>query len=134
MEINFRKNLRKILDDRDISVKELASMTGISKRTLENYLGSRESIPPVDYGYRIAKVLDVTVEYLLTGTDKNTMRDESGKAVAFKNFFKKFNSSESMNNLSEEDMKAVSDIVNIIINVKNTTNHVSVDNVEIEKH
>lgn len=39
-----------------------------------------------------------------------------------------------MNNLSEEDMKAVSDIVNIIINVKNTTNHVSVDNVEIEKH
>ena len=69
MEVNFRKNLRTLLDYEYVSVKELAEMTGIPKRTLENYLGARESLPPIDYAYKIAKALHVSMEYLLTGND-----------------------------------------------------------------
>ena len=33
------------------------------------YLGSRNSLPNVDLGVKIAKALDTTVEYLVTGED-----------------------------------------------------------------
>jgi transcriptional regulator with XRE-family HTH domain len=65
----FRENLREELDYQDISVKELSAKTGISKRTIENYLSKRGSIPPADYACKIANLLNVPVEWLVTGTD-----------------------------------------------------------------
>ena len=50
-----------------MTVKELAFLTGISNRSIGNYLNSRESMPPADYACKIAKALNTTVEYLLTG-------------------------------------------------------------------
>lgn len=67
MSKSFRENLREELDFRGISVKQLSEMTGISKRTLENYLSNKGTIPPADYAYKIASVLNVTVEYLING-------------------------------------------------------------------
>lgn len=63
----FKENLRKMLVDKNMSVKELAFLAGISKRSIENYLGNRASMPPADYAYQIAKVLGVSVEELVMG-------------------------------------------------------------------
>lgn len=73
----FRENLREELDYQDISVKELAAKTGISKRTIENYLSSRGSIPPADYACKIANLLDVPVEWLVTGINASVLTDDS---------------------------------------------------------
>lgn len=72
----FRENLREELDYKGISVKQLSDMTGISKRTLENYLGNKETIPPADYACKIAAVLNVTVEYLVNGYKAPTVELE----------------------------------------------------------
>lgn len=38
---------------------------------MDNYLGVRSSIPPADIAVKIASALNVSVEYLVTGVEKN---------------------------------------------------------------
>jgi len=67
--MGFRENLRTELSYQDIKVKELAAMIGISKHTLDNYLNVRKYMPSADVAVKIANVLGVSVEYLVTGED-----------------------------------------------------------------
>lgn len=67
----FRENLRSELNFQGLTVKELSAKTGIVKGTLDNYLGVRSSIPPADIAVKIASALNVSVEYLVTGIEKN---------------------------------------------------------------
>jgi transcriptional regulator with XRE-family HTH domain len=53
-------------------VKELAARSGLSKRTIDNYLRENGSIPSAEAAVKIAKALEVTVEYLVTGRDPKT--------------------------------------------------------------
>jgi transcriptional regulator with XRE-family HTH domain len=76
MGTEFKKNLRAELDYLDWTVKELSAKTGIAKRTLDCYLGARASMPPADAAVKIAGVLGVSVEYLVTGK-------EGGKGPVF---------------------------------------------------
>ncbi|MDE7392621.1 MAG: helix-turn-helix domain-containing protein [Treponemataceae bacterium] len=76
MDSVFRETLRSELDFQDIKVKELAVKTGISQRTLEGYLGARGSIPPADVAVRIAQVLNVSVEYLVTGDSEQNVKSK----------------------------------------------------------
>jgi transcriptional regulator with XRE-family HTH domain len=65
--MRFRENLKAELVYQGILVKELSAKTGISKRTLDNYLREKGSMPPADYAVLIAKALNTSVEYLVTG-------------------------------------------------------------------
>lgn len=65
--MRFRENLKAELTYQGILVKELSAKTGISKRTLDNYLREKGSMPPADYAVLIAKALNTSVEYLITG-------------------------------------------------------------------
>lgn len=76
MDSVFRDTLRSELDFQDIKVKELAVRTGISQRTLEGYLGARGSIPPADVAVKIAQVLNVSVEYLVTGDSEQNAKNK----------------------------------------------------------
>ena len=69
MKANFRTNLRAELDYLGLTVKELSKKTGIAKGTLNCYLSTRASMPPADIAAKIAKALNVTVEYLVTGQE-----------------------------------------------------------------
>ena len=71
MGCSFKENLRSELLFQDISVKELAELTGIPKASINNYLNARESMPPADYACRIAKALHTTVEKLVGSNDMN---------------------------------------------------------------
>jgi transcriptional regulator with XRE-family HTH domain len=75
--MGFRENLKAELLYKDMLVKELATRSGVKKRTLDNYLREEGSMPPADAAVRIADALDVSVEYLITGKDKSkkTKRD-----------------------------------------------------------
>lgn len=69
MEQTFKERLRSLLDNKGLYVKELAAKTNMSKRSIDNYLGGQTSMPPADVAVRIAKALDTTVEYLVTGIE-----------------------------------------------------------------
>lgn len=99
----FKENLKELLEYHDMTIKELAFYTGISHRSIENYLNSRESIPPADYACKIAKALDTTVEYLVYGSDSNSTKPEYPSALLsiIKNF----------NDLQDNDQKLVASLV-----------------------
>ena len=65
--MSFKENLREAIDFCGIEQKELANKANISLRNIENYLRENASIPSADKAVRIAQVLGVTVEYLVTG-------------------------------------------------------------------
>ena len=68
--MTFKERLRDELNFQDITVKELASKTGIKKGTIDSYLSVRNSIPTADNAVKIARALNITVEYLITGINK----------------------------------------------------------------
>jgi len=65
--MGFNENLKGELEYKGMLVKELAHKTGIPKQTIDKYLLSSGSMPPVDKAVAIARVLGVPVEYLVTG-------------------------------------------------------------------
>jgi len=65
--MSFRDNLRETLDYLSIEQKELATKTGLSLKTIENYVKKDSSVPSADKAVLIAQALGVTVEYLVTG-------------------------------------------------------------------
>jgi len=71
--MSFKDNLKGELEYKGIQVKELAYKTGIPKQTIDKYLLSNSSMPPADKAVSIAKILEVTVEYLVTG-NKNPIK------------------------------------------------------------
>jgi transcriptional regulator with XRE-family HTH domain len=80
-EMGFRENLKSELAYKGMLVKELAAVSGISRHTLDNYLNTRGHIPSADMAVKIARVLDVSVEYLVTGEDPLYKRAPPGRGV-----------------------------------------------------
>jgi len=68
--MGFKENLKAELAYKNILVKELATISGINRRTIDNYLREDSSMPPADAAVRIAAALGVTVEHLITGHEQ----------------------------------------------------------------
>jgi transcriptional regulator with XRE-family HTH domain len=77
--MGFRENLKTELAYSGILVKELAAQSGLKKHTIDNYLSVRGRMPAADAAVRIARVLGVSVEYLVTGYETT----ENKSAVHF---------------------------------------------------
>ena len=67
--MGFRENLKAELSYSGMLVKELAAQSGVKKHSLDNYLCVRGRMPAADVAVRIARVLGVSVEYLITGSE-----------------------------------------------------------------
>ena len=66
--MNFWERVDTERDYKNMTRKELAGRAGFSLTSLSTGI-TRGSIPAADVALRIAKVLDVSIEYLLTGDD-----------------------------------------------------------------
>ena len=64
----FKERLADELTYKGFAIKEFAAKVGISVSTLNMYL-YRNSIPAADVAVKMAKVLNVTTEYLITGEE-----------------------------------------------------------------
>lgn len=78
--MGFKENLKAELSYQNVLVKELAEKTGISKRTIDNYLRDKHSDPTAENAVKIAQALGVSAEYLVTGRD-NTLKKDNGKTI-----------------------------------------------------
>ena len=63
----FADRLKEEMDYVGISRKELAYYADVKQRALDMYLGTQQSMPAADIAVKLAKVLHVSVEYLVTG-------------------------------------------------------------------
>ena len=100
--MEFRERLRDEMDYQGISAKDLADMTGIIKRTIDNYLKSNPQEPGVYNAQKIAKALKVSVEYLVTGREYKSSIPVTGEKLEFLNSFEK---------LPQEERQLVSTLV-----------------------
>jgi transcriptional regulator with XRE-family HTH domain len=71
--MGFKENLKAELAYKNILVKELASISGVNRRTIDNYLREDGSIPSADAAVRIAAALGVSVEYLIAGNEQREL-------------------------------------------------------------
>jgi transcriptional regulator with XRE-family HTH domain len=89
----FKENLKSELEFQDIKVKELAAKTGISRRTIDQYLSAAAKMPSAENAVKIAKVLGVSVEYLVTGkpaeSSDETISQELHLFQKYRTFLKK---------------------------------------------
>jgi len=67
--MGFKENLKSELLYSGISVKELSIKSGVNKYSIDNYLNASGQIPSLEAGHKIAQALNVTVEYLITGSE-----------------------------------------------------------------
>ncbi len=85
-----------------LSANDLAELTNISKRTIDNYLKNNPQEPGVYNAQKIAKALKVSVEYLVTGIEyKNTITVTGDKLELLTSFDK----------LPEDDQKLIKKLV-----------------------
>lgn len=79
--MGFKENLKDELAFHDMMVKELAVKTGISRRTLDNYLREKPASPTAENAVKIAHVLGVSVEQLVTGKDSAAFVQEKSQQL-----------------------------------------------------
>ena len=79
--MGFKENLKAELSFKNLMVKELADKTAINKSTLDNYLRDKHSSPTVENAVKIAQVLGVSVEYLVTGIDSLEVSKENAELI-----------------------------------------------------
>jgi transcriptional regulator with XRE-family HTH domain len=102
--MGFRENLKEVLIYQNITVKELAERTGISKHTLDHYLTKNGSRPQVELAVKIARALNVSVEYLVYGdTASNTKNSRNIDGLVKK-----------MESLSDKDFIFVKRVIELL--------------------
>lgn len=75
--MGFAENLRDELEYQGMQVKELAEKTGLSINTLNKYRPGSTVVPTVDNAAKIAKTLNVSLDYLVTGTNSEVSAENA---------------------------------------------------------
>lgn len=84
--MSFRERLKEEIAYQGLQLKEVAAKADISKRTLDTYVDKRERMPAADVAVKLAKALNVTAEYLVTGDDG---KNENSRAVVLYHKYEK---------------------------------------------
>ena len=72
--MSFKINLKNELIFQNIQIKELAGKINISYPSLLSYVNYKEALPNINVAYKIAKELNVSVEYLVTGKAEDKIK------------------------------------------------------------
>lgn len=57
------------MKNKDITAKDLGLLTGIGYRTIESWTSTKKIMPRADSAVKIARALNTSVEYLVTGEE-----------------------------------------------------------------
>lgn len=95
------------MDSRGIQTKELSFMTGISENTIKSYIKEDAAEPKISKALIIAKSLNVSIEYLVTGTVQSETSSKNMKEINL--LFQK------ILGLSKKEQKVVLAMVNELI-------------------
>jgi transcriptional regulator with XRE-family HTH domain len=96
----IRDNLKTAINSSGLIVKEIAARAGVKKRTIDKWVGAEQTEPKVKDLYEVCKILNITVEYLITGAPPD------GIPLEILSIARKINS------LGEKDKRAVIALLN----------------------
>ena len=67
--MGFKENLRDEIEYQGLMLKDIAEKAGLPQNSMSNYLREKSSIPSADIAVKIARALNVSVEYLVLGKE-----------------------------------------------------------------
>lgn len=70
----WKERIKSLMEERGLNQKELSKLSGITEPSISRYLKG-ERTPRIDIIVNFAKALDVSVEYLLNGTNVEGIQD-----------------------------------------------------------
>ncbi len=77
--MDFRERLRDEIAFSGLSNKEVAARAGITIRSLVSYVSSQACIPSAEVAVRLARVLNTSVEYLVSGEKSRGSQDSTNE-------------------------------------------------------
>lgn len=105
--MNFWENVDEELKFRGMERKELGAKAGFPESYISKGI-ARKSCPSADLALRIAKVLNVSIEYLLTGEEPKKKNADQGIKPEIKQLISK------MNHFSQRQAQVIFDMAKII--------------------
>lgn len=72
----FAERLERLIKEKKLTQIAVADAVGIRRPTISDWK-KNGSYPTADVAIKIAKILNVSVEYLITGEDRNPLADEN---------------------------------------------------------
>lgn len=116
--MSFWSNVSSELEFQGISRKELSYLVGMNKMTIHKAI-ERDSVPSADTALKIAKALNVSLEFLLDMTnDANASETDSANSAETQRateLYRKYNTIlNQLENLSQKERFAVSQLVDTL--------------------
>jgi transcriptional regulator with XRE-family HTH domain len=105
MGLLFWDEVNKAIKVQRVKQEWLAEKTGINYKTLKGWI-TKQVLPRVDDGVKIAKELGVTVEYLVEGTNSGVSKEIDNFYMKYKKFSIVLEYLELLNQEQREDIEA----------------------------
>ena len=96
---------------KNLTTIQLADLTDINSGTISNYLKTKGSMPPVDKALKLAKALDVSVDFLVNGFDSKTESSIQQKSPFTIEVFK---IAQKMNGLDKDELEIITNLIDFI--------------------
>lgn len=109
--MSFNENLKEAMYCKNLTTIQLAALTDINSGTISNYLKTKGSMPPVDKALKLAKALDVSVDFLVNGFDTKTESSIQQKSPFSIEVFK---IAQKMNGLNREELAVITSMIELL--------------------
>ena len=109
--MSFNENLKEAMYCKNLTTIQLSALTGINSGTISNYLKTKGSMPPADKALKLAKVLDVSVDFLVNGFDSKTESSIQQKSPFSLEVFK---IAQKLDGLDKDELAIITDLIDFI--------------------
>ena len=109
--MSFKENLKEAMYCKNLTTIQLAEMTGINSGTISSYLKTKNSMPPVDKALKLAKALDVSIDFLVNGFDEKTESSIQQKSPFSIEVFK---IAQKMDGLEKDDLAIITSMIDLL--------------------
>jgi transcriptional regulator with XRE-family HTH domain len=113
--MSFNENLKEAMYCKNLTTIQLAALTNINSGTISNYLKTKGSMPPADKALKLAKALDVSVDFLINGYDTKIESSITHKSPFSIEVFKL---ATKMNNFEKNELSIISNMIDLIVKNK----------------
>lgn len=109
--MSFKENLKEAMYCKNMTTLQLAALTDINSGTISNYLKTKGSMPPVDKALKLAKALDVSVDFLVNGFEaksKSTIQQKSPFPIEV------FKIAQKMDGLEKDELAIITNMIDLL--------------------
>lgn len=109
--MSFKENLKEAMYCKNLTTIQLAALTGINSGTISSYLKTKNSMPPVDKALKLAKALNVSVDFLVNGFEEKTESSIQQKSPFSIDVFR---IAKKMDDLEKDELAIISNIIDLL--------------------